>query len=79
MIRTPDPVRSLSFDAVVFGHTHHPGVVEAAPGKYYLNTGSWLMGSQYAEIKDGSISLRNWEGGDTGIPIQATHDSERVV
>jgi UDP-2,3-diacylglucosamine pyrophosphatase LpxH len=48
------------FDAVVFGHTHHPGKVEVGDQKYF-NTGSWLMHTNYIEILNGSITLKSYE------------------
>jgi len=48
------------FDAVVFGHTHHPGEVDINNLKYF-NTGSWLLHTLYVEITDGTISLKNHE------------------
>jgi len=48
------------FDAVVFGHTHHPGEVDINNLKYF-NSGSWLLHTLYVEITDGTISLKNHE------------------
>ena len=48
------------FDAVVFGHTHHPGKSELN-GATYFNTGSWLMHTNYIEILNGSITLKTHE------------------
>lgn len=52
------------FDGVIFGHTHHPGVIELPGGGVYVNTGSWLMRPHYAEIRDGELSLRSWTSAD---------------
>lgn len=49
------------FDIVVFGHTHHAGEASLPEGRKYFNTGSWLMGTPYLEIKNGAIHLRRWE------------------
>lgn len=49
------------FDAVVFGHTHHPGEVELNEGKRYYNPGSWLLSTHYVEILDGVVSLKVWD------------------
>jgi UDP-2,3-diacylglucosamine pyrophosphatase LpxH len=46
------------FDAVVFGHTHHPGEVEIGDQSYF-NTGSWLMHTNYIEILNGKITLKS--------------------
>lgn len=48
------------FDCVVFGHTHHAGECELGEGKRYFNSGSWLMGTPFVEIRDGRIELRRW-------------------
>lgn len=48
------------FDAVVFGHTHHAGSSDLPGGKRYFNTGSWLMGTPFLEIRDGHLQLRRW-------------------
>ena len=48
------------FDGVIFGHTHHPGIVALPEGALYVNTGSWLLEPHYAEIVDGVLSLRRW-------------------
>jgi predicted phosphodiesterase len=49
------------FDAVVFGHTHHPGRVELENGAVYLNPGSWMLTSHYVEIVDGKVALKVWD------------------
>lgn len=49
------------FDVVVFGHTHHAGQASLPEGRRYFNTGSWLMGTPFLEIRDGEVSLRRWE------------------
>ena len=46
------------FDAVVFGHTHHPGEIDIG-NQTYFNTGSWLMHTNYIEILNGSIALKS--------------------
>lgn len=48
------------FDAVTFGHTHHPGRVDLGNGKEYINSGSWLMTPTYVEIINGKIELKVW-------------------
>lgn len=51
------------FDAVIFGHTHHPGVVEMKNGGRYFNTGSWLISPTFVRIDQGRISLEEWRQG----------------
>lgn len=40
-------------DLVALGHTHVPVLVEAAPGRWYLNTGDWVMNCSYAVLAEG--------------------------
>ena len=47
------------FDAVVFGHTHHPELTER-PGGLFVNCGDWLTNGTYVEIDHGAISLHRW-------------------
>ena len=48
------------FDAVVFGHTHHPGVKDLESGAKYFNPGSWMMTSHYVTIENGQVSLNEF-------------------
>jgi len=49
------------FDAVIFGHTHHPGVLPLDHDRAkYFNTGSWFSQPHYVEICDGEIALQTW-------------------
>ena len=49
------------FDAIVFGHTHHPGISELEGGALYLNPGSWMLSTHYVLIENGWIELKEWE------------------
>lgn len=49
------------FDAVVFGHTHHPGTSKLDSGSWYLNPGSWMLSTHYVEIENGNIELKEWK------------------
>jgi UDP-2,3-diacylglucosamine pyrophosphatase LpxH len=49
------------FDAVVFGHTHHPERVELPSGTY-VNSGTWMTKGSYVDIDRGEVTLRTWEG-----------------
>ena len=53
------------FDAVIFGHTHHPGKASLPDGAEYYNSGSWLIGTPYIDVADGKIELRNWNRDET--------------
>ena len=49
------------FDGVIFGHTHHRGMLEFEEGQFYVNTGSWMLRPNYAEIDHGKVTLREWQ------------------
>lgn len=48
------------FDAIVLGHTHHPGESTLETGSRYLNPGSWMLTPHYVSIHSGEISLKEW-------------------
>jgi UDP-2,3-diacylglucosamine pyrophosphatase LpxH len=49
------------FDAVIFGHTHNPGVLPLEEtSASYFNTGSWFDQPYYVEINHGEIELKPW-------------------
>lgn len=48
------------FDAIIFGHTHHPGVTELYGDTKYFNSGSWMMAPHYVFINQGHVSLEKW-------------------
>lgn len=54
-------ISQRGFDVVVFGHTHHRGEVDLGEGKRYINSGSWLVGSDYVRIEHGEATLLSWE------------------
>ena len=50
------------FDAVIFGHTHRPGLYKMDGDKRYANTGSWIgTKGYYIKIENGDISLLQWK------------------
>lgn len=49
------------FDAVVFGHTHHPGTSRLENGATYFNGGSWMLKPHFVIIEKGTVSLQVWE------------------
>lgn len=57
--RAADEVLRRGFDVVVYGHTHRAEMVELAHGQY-INSGSWVRGSNYVEIDHGSVRLKQW-------------------
>jgi predicted phosphodiesterase len=50
---------SRGFDAVVFGHTHHPELTKFESGTF-VNAGSWLTGGTWVDIDLGVASLHTW-------------------
>ena len=48
------------FDAIVFGHTHHPGESRLETGSQYLNAGSWMLTPHFVKIEKGKVSLVPW-------------------
>lgn len=67
-IEAADEICQRGFDGVVFGHTHHPGIVELSEGAHYVNTGSWLLVPHFAEINHGRLSLKSWPGNSPVVP-----------
>ncbi len=56
-------------DIVVTGHAHRPAVVEAAPGRYYVNSGDWVTHRSYVTLDDGGEPmLHEWEDQRPGTP-----------
>ncbi len=55
--------RDPSLDIVALGHGHEPVLNEVAPGRYYVNSGDWVIHRSYATIDDsGRPSLHEWDG-----------------
>ena len=48
------------FDAVVFGHTHHPGISKLETGSTYFNAGSWMLSPHFVKIENGTVELIAW-------------------
>ncbi len=48
------------FDAVVFGHTHWPGVLNVTDDAVYINTGSWLSDPHFLKIDNGAYEPNPW-------------------
>ncbi|MGB0662577.1 MAG: metallophosphoesterase [Pontibacterium sp.] len=61
-------IHERGFDAVVFGHTHHSGEVNAEVDGVkvnYFNTGSFMLSPDYLVIEHGNLRLRRWERGES--------------
>jgi UDP-2,3-diacylglucosamine pyrophosphatase LpxH len=55
------------FDAIVFGHTHHPGESILENGSRYLNPGSWMLTPHFVKIDQGRVHLLEWLEPSKGI------------
>ena len=54
-------IRTL--DIVAAGHAHSPTVEEVSPGRYYVNSGDWVLHRSYVTIgEDGVPVLHEWDG-----------------
>lgn len=50
-------------DLIVLGHSHVPLLREAAPGRWYANTGDWVKHRSYLTLTPGEEPvLAEWEG-----------------
>ena len=47
--------------AIVMGHTHREAAVEATPGRWYINPGSWLEGHRYAMLDESGAHLLHFD------------------
>lgn len=45
---------------VVLAHTHRQRLVEAEPGRFYLNAGQWMVDRHYAVVTEREIKLLRW-------------------
>jgi UDP-2,3-diacylglucosamine pyrophosphatase LpxH len=58
---------------VAFGHTHLPVLREVAPGRYYLNSGDWLVNRSYAVLQEGQPpTLLRWGDRGPGEPLEGS-------
>ena len=54
--------RDGTLDIVATGHAHMPAVTEVAPGRFYINTGDWVVHRSYVTIGDsGKPVLHQWD------------------
>jgi len=54
-------ILSTGYDIVVFGHTHTPELIRTEEG-ISCNTGNWISQYSYAELSDGEMHLRQYNG-----------------
>jgi len=52
-----DNLLERGFDAVIFGHTHRPGIVRLDDEKTYINLGAWAQKPYFAKIIHGNLDL----------------------
>lgn len=62
-----DLAGDANLDAIVFGHSHIPALVEAPSGGYYGNAGNWLTDTTYLRIDESGLCLCRWTGVETTI------------
>lgn len=48
------------YDIIVMGHRHRPACEQIGKG-LYINLGDWITHNSYAVMKNGNISLKQWE------------------
>lgn len=54
--------RDSTLDIVAAGHSHSPAVVEVSPGRFYVNSGDWVLHRSYVTIgEQGTPVLHEWE------------------
>lgn len=62
-LEAAEELAERGFDAVIFGHTHHAGVIPLNGQRAsYINTGAWSRNPHYAVITSGAIELKPWKG-----------------
>lgn len=60
-IQAAEELARRGFDAVIFGHSHHPGVTPLNEGRaHYYNTGSWFDQPYFIAINQGDVKLQPW-------------------
>ena len=56
-------------DIVIMGHRHKPNIVHIDNG-LYVNLGDWITYYTYAELVNGSLQLKTWDGATGCIYVQ---------
>jgi UDP-2,3-diacylglucosamine pyrophosphatase LpxH len=70
-VEAAEELSRRGFDAVIFGHTHHPGVLPLNESKAsYINTGSWFSQPYFVEINCGEITLKPWPASSAAMRAQ---------
>ncbi|WP_374075488.1 UDP-2,3-diacylglucosamine diphosphatase [Bdellovibrio bacteriovorus] len=68
-----EEICARGFDSIIFGHTHHAGVLALPKGRYF-NSGSWLIAPHFIEIRSDDVEINTYlESSDIrlneGIPL----------
>jgi UDP-2,3-diacylglucosamine pyrophosphatase LpxH len=63
-LEAAEELSQRGFDCVIFGHTHHEGVLPLNDNRaQYVNPGAWFRHPpHYVVIDEGRIELRKWTG-----------------
>jgi UDP-2,3-diacylglucosamine pyrophosphatase LpxH len=62
-LEAAEELSQRGFDYVIFGHTHHEGVLPLNHNRaQYVNPGSWFRHPHYVFIEEGRVELRAWTG-----------------
>lgn len=60
-IEAAEELARRGFDAVIFGHSHNPGITPLNGNRAkYFNTGSWFDQPYFVEINHGETTLKPW-------------------
>ena len=62
-LEAAEELAQRGFDYVIFGHTHHEGVIPLNDDRSaYLNPGAWFRQPHYISVTDGVVELKPWHG-----------------
>jgi len=62
-LEAAEELAQRGFDYVIFGHTHHEGVVPLNNNRsMYVNPGGWFRQPHYITVTDGVVELKPWHG-----------------
>ena len=62
-LEAAEELAQRGFDCVIFGHTHHEGVLPLNGSRAsYVNPGAWFRQPHYITITEGEVELKAWEG-----------------
>ncbi len=61
-LEAADELSQRGFDYVIFGHTHHEGILPLNDNAArYVNPGAWFRQPHYVTINDGNVELKAWQ------------------